>query len=74
MNSEYNNSIDKLLYNINENYKNWYGRKDNWHKKDLVLSVIIGRKFDKIVEDIGNAWQEAIPNGIINKNLSLIHI
>ena len=25
-------------------------------------------KFDKIVEDIGNAWQEAIPNGIINKN------
>ena len=25
-------------------------------------------KFDKIIEDIGNAWQDAIPNGIINKN------
>jgi hypothetical protein len=25
-------------------------------------------KFDKIVEDIGNAWQDAIPNGILNKD------
>ena len=25
-------------------------------------------KFDKIVEDIGNAWQDAIPTGIINKD------
>jgi hypothetical protein len=25
-------------------------------------------EFDKIVEDIGNAWEEAIPNGILNKN------
>ena len=25
-------------------------------------------KFDKIVEDIGNAWQDAIPTGILNKN------
>ena len=25
-------------------------------------------KFDKIIEDIGNAWQDAIPTGILNKN------
>jgi hypothetical protein len=25
-------------------------------------------EFDKIVEDIGNAWQDAIPTGILNKN------
>ena len=70
MNSEYNNSIDKLLHNINENYKNWYGRGNNWHKKDLVLSVITGRKFDKIISD-SSVWGFVAKKDGLHKGLPM---
>tara|TARA_Y100001951_G_C11241771_1_gene240953 strand:- start:642 stop:971 length:330 start_codon:yes stop_codon:yes gene_type:complete len=67
--NKYNSSIDKLLYNINENYKNWYGRSDNWHKKNLVLSVKTGRKFDKVISD-SSVWGFVAKSDGVHKGIS----
>ena len=44
-------AIQRLFDGINQNYKNWHGKGDNYHKTHLNMELSTGRKFDKVIEN-----------------------
>ena len=44
-------AIQRLFDGINQNYKNWHGKGDNYHKTHLNMELSPGRKFDKVIEN-----------------------
>ena len=50
--NEFDTSVSKLLENINKNYHKSFPSREN---KDMLLSLVAGRKFVKVVQD-NSVW------------------